>query len=220
MTSLLRAIVLAQLAGCSVGFGSAYVGQWRPHEHVDFEACLQDETGRCIDTKQVRTHVPGRKYWAVIATLPGSMGGSKATYQGTSTTLLRFEPSFEYVRGHGRWAIGARASLVYEAKTGEGELPQDQRHPQLASFPITAVGRVSLLPRLSAHAGLGYSLFSARGDERSAVAGRGLAGVQLALSRTHSESFLVLTVEVDRMFVQLDEPYRSTGVTGNLGLFF
>jgi hypothetical protein len=220
MTSPLRMIALAPLAACSIGAGSAYVGQWRPHEQVDFEACLQDEAGRCTDTKQVKSHVPGRRYWGVIAMLPGSMGISKATYQGESSTLLRVEPSFEYLRGSGRWAIGARAGLVLESKTGEGDLPEAERTPDLMSFPVTAVGRVSLLPRVSAHVGLGYSLYSTRGDEHAFVAGRGLAGVQLALSKTHSESYIILTIEVDRMFIRLDEPYRSTGITGNLGLFF
>lgn len=222
MTARLRLLVLAlaPLAGCSIGFGSAYVGQWRPREHVEFEACLQDEAGRCLDTKRVTRRVPGRRYWGLIAMLPGSMGPSMVTHRGEASTQLRVEPSLEYLRGRGRWAIGVRAGAVVEGKTGEADLPEDQRDPGLASFPVTAVGRVSLLPRLSVHLGLGYSPYSVRGDDRTFVAGRGLAGLQLALSKTHSESFIVLTVEVDRMLVRFDEPYRSTGITGNLGLFF
>jgi hypothetical protein len=220
MTSRLRLIALAPLAGCSIGFGSAYVGQWRPHDRVDFEACLQDEAGRCIDTKRVVTRVPGRRYWGLIAMAPGAMGPSMVTHRGEASTQLRVEPSLEYLRGRGRWALGLRASVVTEGKTGEADLPEDQRDPGMGSFPLTAVGRVSLLPRLSVHAGLGYSPYSARGDERTFVAGRGLAGFQLALAKTHSESFIVLTVEIDRMLVQFDDPYRSTGITGNLGLFF
>ena len=217
--ALVPALVLAQLAGCSFGMGSAYVGQWRPHERVDFEACLQDEAGRCIDRKQVTTHVPGRRYWGVIVALP-AIGVARATHRGTSSTLTRLEPSVEYLRGRGRWAVGARASFVFEAKNERADVPEDQRSPLLVSLPLTAIGRVSLSPRVSAHAGLGYSLFSALNDERSSVASRGLVGVQLALTKTHSENFILLTLEADLMRVRLDEPYRSTGVTGNLGVFF
>jgi hypothetical protein len=222
----LFALTLAALAtgGCSFGFGSAFVGQWSPRKQVDFEACLRDPgappgAAPCRERKTMTTDVPGRAFWGVITTVP-SLGASWASYKGNQRSLMRGAPSLEVLRGQGRWAWGVRTGLVLEDEVGA----EDSQG--LFAWDVTAMGHVNLLPRLSLYGGLGYIPYAGFSapmgvtGERTSLGGQGLVGVQLALSKTHSESFILLNVELQRMFLSFDETYRSTGLTGNIGLFF
>jgi len=197
------------VTGCSVGAGSAYVGQWSPREQVDFEVCLQDEAGRCIDTKRVVSQVPGRRFWGVTTTFP-AIGASQVQVGDQKSTKFRMEPSLEILKGSGRVAFGVRTSVLID--TGDKQVA--------TALPVTAIGHLSLHPRWAVHAGLGMVPFMRAEDTNAFVGGRGLFGFQYALSKTHSENFIVLSLELDTIYVLFDEPYRSTGLTGHIGLFF
>jgi len=206
-------LALIPLAGCAVGAGSAYVGQWRPHDEVAFEACLVDDQGKCLERKEVVEHVPGRRFWGVLIAFP-AVGAAGVTHAGDSQTVFRVEPSLEILRGSGRWAVGIRGGPVIDSGVG-----MDAKGGAV-SVPLTAIGRLSVLDQVSVYAGLGFSPFARLAGETAFSAERALAGLQLALSKTHSENFIILSVEVDQVRIQFDDPYRSTGVTGNIGLFF
>jgi len=212
------AIIAFMLAGCSFGVGSSYVGQWKPKHQVDFEACLVDETGKCIDKKQVTSEVPGRKFWGVILAFP-ALGASSVTYKGETGTEIRGEPSLEILKGSGRWAFGIRANVLIDEKTGMGTdgMPKPGG---VISFPVDAIGHVAIVDRLSLYGGVGLSPYSTIDDEHTFVAGRGLVGLQFPISKTHSENFIIFSFEVDRMYIQFDQPYHATGYTGHIGLFF
>jgi hypothetical protein len=211
------------LSGCSFGFGSSYVGQWSPRKQVDFEACLRGDPAPgaplCRDRKRVTTDVPGRRFWGVITSVP-AVGAAWSQRGGKSSTLLRGQPSIEVLRGQGRWAWGVRAGGIFEDKAGA------ESRVGVIAWDVAAMGHVNLLPRLSLYGGLGYVPFARLAapqgvtGESTSLGGHGVAGLQLALSKTHSESFIVLSLELDRMILAFDETYRSTGLTGHIGLFF
>ena len=194
------------LAGCSFGVGSAFVGQWRARNRVDFEACLEDEAGRCVEKKEVVTRVPARSYWGLILTYP-AMGAAFTSQSGRASTRLRGEASAESIMGTGRWELGARGSAIYDLKGA-------------FSTPLTGIGHYNLSERLSIYGGAGYSPFSQLAGERAFVGARGLAGMQLALSRARSENYVVVTLEADTHWLKFSNPYRSTGLTGSIGVFF
>ena len=238
-TALLALVAFTALGGCSFGFGSAYVGQWKAQRQVDFEACLREPAGpsasgptsdgtdsaACKDRKEVVTELPARRFWAVLLPML-QLGVSTVSFGEDSFTRLRFQPNLEYLRGRGRWAYGVRAGGIidsevgnYEDADGDGEndLPTDS----MGALDVTAIGRLSILDRVSAHAGLGYLPYASTRDERTSLGGRGLLGVQLALNKVHTETRFVLTLELDHVTLRFDDAtYRSTGLTGHLGIFF
>jgi len=211
VVAVVAVVALGQLAGCAIGAGSAYVGQWRPRTEVAIDACLVDEAGRCTDHKQVIETIPARRFWGVLIAFP-ALGGASVSHAGEHHTRLRFEPSLEILRGHGRFAWGVRGSFVGDDAGA-------------FAFPVTGLGHLSLTPRLGVYGGVGYSPFARlvernRPGEITLIGGRALVGLQLAFSRAHSENFMVLSLEADTLLLGFDDPYRSTGVTGHLGLFF
>jgi hypothetical protein len=219
------------LGGCGVGMGSAFVGQWSPRQEVEFEACLVDsrapgdaraERG-CKERKEVEVDVPGRRFWGVILpVLP--LGASQVSYGGEEETQLRFQPSIEVLRGSGRWAYGVRTGLILDSslETVEGPDGEPMGDPDatMVAWDVTALGHVSLLDRLNAYGGLGYVPYASARGHTTSVGGRAVLGAQLALTRTHSTNYIVLTMELDRVQLRLDETYRSTSLTGYLGIFF
>ena len=212
MRAAAAVVVVVALAGCSVGAGSAYVGQWRARDVVEFAACLEDDHGRCVDEKQVTTHQPARRFWGVTASYP-ALGAASVTSGDEVTTRLRGEASVGFVRGEGRVAWGVRASFMLD-------LGAD------LSVPVTGLGHLSLSERIAVHAGLGYAPYTRRflpdeAFEVSYLGARGLAGVQYALGRHHGgNSYWVLTFEADTLVARFDHLYRSSALTGHLGLYF
>jgi hypothetical protein len=203
------ALIAIACSGCSLGFGSAFVGQWRPHTDHAYVACLEDETGKCVDEKAVDVPVPPRKFWGYMVLYP-AIGAAIVHKNGRTDTRFRAEAANEYVRGWGRFAWGVRASALFDVN-------------QHTSLNLMGTGYVSLTQRLALRIGLGYSPWTrSHGEmaETTFLAGRALAGVQFALSRTRSENFLVVSIDVDRMRVQFDDPVDVTGIVGNLGVFF
>jgi hypothetical protein len=226
---LCAVIALVTLAGCSFGAGSAYVGQWKPRQHVEFEACLVDDQAelevatagepRCHDEKQVISERPGRRFWGVILPFP-ALGMSRVDYAGMTRSHLRAEPSLEVLKGKGRFAVGVRGGALFDAGTG-GEDDPDKLSS--TSLSLAAIGHASLLDDLGVYGGVGYvtgGVQTQATTERAALGGRVLGGLRLALSKTHSETFIVLSVEIDRVYLRLDDAYQSTGLTGHLGIFF
>jgi len=62
-----RAALLAlATTGCTLGAGSAYVGEWRPRTVVDYRVCVEDALGRCASTRDVVTEHAPRRFWGVI----------------------------------------------------------------------------------------------------------------------------------------------------------
>ncbi len=228
------AIAAAALGGCTFGTGSSYVGQWRPRQRVDFEACLREpgppgarQSTECQEKKQVITEEPGRRFWGVILT-PMQFGASRVRYRADDDVRFRFQPSMEVLRGRGRWAYGVRTGVMFEPTNQQVEEPPPGADPNaeaptldMFAMDVSAVGHVSVLERLSLFAGAGYVPYASYNDELSNVGGKGLLGLQLALSKTHSSNYLILTVELDHYVFRLDDGnYRSSGLSGTLGIFF
>lgn len=224
MRWLVFVLSVSLLSGCAIGFGSARVGQWNPHRQVDFEACLVDSAPaglaatagppRCKDRKQVVSEVPGRRFWGLFLQFP-TIGYSRVSHQGESFSATRAVMTLEWLRGVGRWAVGVRGGLLVDsgAKRGDERLG-------MSAAELTALGHLSLVDRLSVYAGLGVLPYAVSRSESTFLGARGVAGVQLALSKTHSENSIMLTFELDRTYLKFEQTYQSTGVTGNLGLSF
>jgi hypothetical protein len=206
MRGALLVTAVALLGGCSIGVGSAFVGQWRPYDRVDFDACLVDAAGRCTERKQVTTHVPERKFWGVIVAYPAA-GIAEVSQGGARTRRMRYAPSLEVMTGSGRVALGARVGAQLEVDGA-------------SAMPIVALAHLSLAPRLSVHAGGGYVPYARLRGESAFVGAQGIAGFQLALSRVRSENYIVATVEADETWIGFAQRYRSTGLTAHLGIFF
>jgi hypothetical protein len=203
----MRTLLLALLCtGCSMGFGSAYVGQWRAREEVVFKACLEDAAGRCIEEKESVRHAPARSFSGVIVPY-AAMGASFVTHEGKTTPRYRIEPSLEYVRGRGAWAWGLRVGAIFDIRAA-------------SSVPAMLVGHYSLSERVSLYAAGGVIPYARRANETGLFGARGLFGFQWALGRVHGENYWVLSFEGDTSFIKFAEPYRATGVTGHLGFFF
>lgn len=196
----------ALMGGCSFGVGSAFVGQWRPHERVDVDACLIGEAGQCADRKQVTTHVPERAYWGVLIAYPAA-GIARVSQGDARANKARLAPSLEVLTGKGRLAVGARVGAQVELDGAR-------------AMPIVVLGHVSLAERLSVHAGGGYLPYARLHGETTFVGAEALGGFQLALSRTRSETYIVATVEGDMTWIGFTRPYHAIGLTGHLGIFF
>ena len=225
---LLAGVVSWLAAGCSFGVGSAYVNQWRERDVVEFEVCLEDATGRCEVREQVTRHQPERSFWGVIATpLPlgrvsvnandGDFGSLDYSFSG-----LHLEPSLEYLRGRGRFAVGARVSFRVSM---EGPVVR------FTSVPVMAMGHIGLAERFSVYGGLGYaprsSISIPESEDRPAIrdtsrlGGRALFGLQFEGARYRGEHSVVWTLELDRMWVDFgDFTVQSSSIVGSLGAYF
>lgn len=203
------AVLLLAVAssGCtSLGVGSAYVGQWRAHDEVAFRACREDESGRCLEHKEVVRHVPERSFSGVIVPY-AAMGVAWVTHEDRTIARYRIEPSLEILHGRGRAAWGIRSGAMIDVRGA-------------VAVPAMAMVHYSLFERVSVYGSAGFVPFARRARETSLLGGRGLLGFQWAFARTDREAYWVLSVEADTVWLRFAEPYRSTGITGHLGLFF
>jgi hypothetical protein len=114
---VLFALLLLALAGCAVGGSSSMVGRWRARRIVDSTACLQSQApgGGCEKLITVGRDLPPRGFSSLMFAwaAPGYM-----QQRGTGETRhgLALNSFFEYVRGRGGFALGAR--LGFEADSG------------------------------------------------------------------------------------------------------
>lgn len=201
----MKLALLVVLSGCSIGIGGAYVGKHAARRDVQVDACLVDDAGTCVDRKQIVRDQPARHFWGALLAFP-AIGGASVTSAGMKSTEFRAEPSLEVLSGYGRLAWGVRGSWVVDGQT--------------MSFPFTAIGHVSVAPRLGLYAGLGYAPWAElkhdrAASETSAANARALAGVQIRLGRNFAFS-----LETDSLWLGFDGGYHSYGFTGHLGLFF
>lgn len=206
MRRLALVFVALGSCGCGMGFGSAYVGQWRARDVVEYRACLEDEQGKCISEKESIKHEPERSYFGVVVSTP-AIGASFITHDGETKTRFRLDMSTEVLWGRGRAAYGVKGSFLVDA-------------PATLMTPLMLMGHYSLHDRLGVYAGAGVIPWARTGAETANLGGRGLFGVQWALARVRSENFWILTVEADTSFIKFDTRYRSTGVVGNIGFYF
>lgn len=217
MRSALLAVSLALLGGCSLSFGSAYVGQWRARDQVDYEICVEDQAGNCTSRQTITTHRPARRYWGFQMLFPG-LGMSQGSYGGKSDTALRAELGAEYLRGRGDVAFGLRVSEIWDAAGAYW----------LDSPMVTAMGHLGLSDRFSAYGGLGGSPYARlsldlpdtddRRVEHSYLAGRALAGLQMVIAGSQETRF-TLGLEADTVMSRFDGAnFRSSSLTFQFGL--
>lgn len=206
MNRIATLAILFGSCGCSMGFGSAYVGQWRARDVVEYRACLEDDQGKCISEKESVKHEPQRSYFGVIMNTP-AMGASFVTHDGETKTRFRLDMGTEILWGRGRAAYGVKGSFIFDT-------------PGTLMTPLMLMGHYSLHERLGVYAGGGFIPWAKTGTDVANIGGRGLFGVQWALARVRSENFWILTVETDTSWIKFDTRYRSTGVIGNIGFYF
>jgi hypothetical protein len=209
----MRRAFLAVLAlcnsGCTIGWGSAFVGEWRARKELEYRACLEDEQGRCIKTHEKTKTIPARSFMGVAHSLPATMGASWVTYQGDTQPKFRAESVLEVLRGRGPWAYSVRFGAAFDVDKLVAVM-----------VPVTIQGHYALTEKFNLYAGGGWVPFSVRDDERSIIGARGLVGLRWAFANTYQQNFFVLGVEGNTTWVYFDESYLSTGAVGYLGGFF
>jgi hypothetical protein len=207
----------AALGGCSFGFGSSYVGQWRERNQVDYEVCIEDQAGRCTAQKTITTHRPARRYWGFQMLFP-ALGVAQGSFGDKDDTGVRFELGAEYLRGRGDLAFGVRAGEILEAA---GAYWFD-------SPMVTAMGHLGLSDRFSAYGGLGGSPYARLSldlpgtDEQKVdsayLAGRALAGLEMVIAGNEETRF-TLALEGDTVMSRFDgTAFRSSSLTFQFGL--
>lgn len=214
-------LVLCLMAACStsacgIGFGSAYVGQWRAHDKTAFEMCVENEAGECESQTQVKEYVPARRYWGFTLSYP-AIGIGMSSLDGDRSAAFRLELSSEYLRGNGRSAFGGRAGGVFDVGADTAML----------SVPLMAVWHRGMSERFSFYGAAGYSPYSKlffpdmESSITSHVGWRALAGMQIVGSRTRSDNRLIWVLEADWLAANFGElAYRSWGLTAHLSLSF
>lgn len=129
----MKAALLALAAsGCAVAAGASNIGQFRPRRVVDSTVCLQAPTGDCGKTIVIGRDVPARSFGGGLFAF-GSSGYAQRRDGDAVTHGAVIDGFYEYFRGRGRFAVGARVG----ATVGVGF---DSR--LLFSVPVTAVAHV------------------------------------------------------------------------------
>ncbi len=219
-------LALCALTGCAFGGGSARVGQWVARREPAFEACLMPGTAAvqapitvaatpppCAERKQVIREIPARRFWGVIAQVP-TLGYASSSVGAERFSSFRLAASFEFLRGRGRWAYGLRGGML-------ADKPVTAERDGSLSYDVTVMGHLAVLERLSFYAGLGYVPYSTVEGHTTSLGGRGLLGAQIPLNKTHGETSIVLSVELDHVrLADLPSPFRSIGGVATLGIFF
>jgi hypothetical protein len=216
LLGLVASAVGLSTSGCT--FATTYVGEHVAHEKVAHRLCVGGEDpSPCDEVVDVPSREPARPFRGGSVILPAA-GIANAKYMGSeSSTVGRVELGAQYILGEGRWAYGFRGSFLFEAG-----------HPATTGMrmtPLTALGYVSVAPRLNLHGGLGYAPYSsftlASGrDAVDASVVRGLVGTDILLVRGTSVA-LSLNLELDTLTkLSSTDDFRSTGLTGAFALNF
>jgi len=143
------AAVCALLAsGCAVGGSSSVVGRWRARRVVDSTACLQSQApgGGCEKLITIGRDLPARRFSSLSFVFPAT-GYMQARTAGEVGHGVAFDSYFEYVRGRGGLALGARVGA--EVGNGFG-------NRLFFLTPVSVVGHAGGLWG-SVYAGAGYS---------------------------------------------------------------
>ena len=145
---LLVLLVLLAPAGCAFGGSSSMVGRWRARRIVDSTACVQTQApgAGCEKLITIGRDLPARAFSSLMFVFPASgyMQQRGDDEVGHGVTVDSY---FEYVRGRGRFALGARVGA--EAANGFGD-------KLYFLTPVSAVGHVGDLWG-SVYVGVGYS---------------------------------------------------------------
>ncbi|CAN5270774.1 hypothetical protein BH11MYX1_BH11MYX1_03640 [soil metagenome] len=117
------------LTGCAVGAGGSTIGEWRAKRVVESTACLETSPGVCGKTIEIGSEQPARSFGGGIVAfaVPGYAYGRT---HGVSESAFVLDGSYEYMRGRGPFAIGARVGLT---------LLEGQHHSWIV-MPVTALG--------------------------------------------------------------------------------
>ena len=146
----MRALVLAVLvSGCAIGGSSSVVGRWKARRIIDSTACVQSQApgGGCEKVIAIGRDIPARRFSGALFawTSPGYM--QMRSSNGDVGHGLAIHNYFEYYRGRGGYALGAR--LGGNIATGFGDR-------LLFTMPVSVVGHVGGLWG-SVYAGAGYA---------------------------------------------------------------
>jgi hypothetical protein len=215
-----RALALVALSGCAVGGSSSMVGRWRARRIVDSTACVQNQApgGGCEKLITIGRDLPARRFSSLMFVWPatGYMQQRGDAEVGHGVT---FDSYFEYVRGRGGLALGAR--LGAEAATGFGD-------KLYFLTPASVVGHVGGLWG-SVYVGGGYSpvalqqQYVGEGEMKMALPAEyhhnsvhAFAGTRFWLSRT-LERGLSFNPEFR---IQTFGDTTLTSLSGNIGLHF
>jgi hypothetical protein len=206
-------------SGCT--FATTYVGEHVARDKVAHRLCIggdeREASSPCDEVVDVPSREQERAFRGGSLILPAA-DIAHAKYLGSeASTVGRVELGAQYILGQGRWAYGLRGSFLFEAG-----------HPASTGMrmtPVTALGYVSVAPRLNLHGGIGYApytYFGSRGGGGTfdATVVRGLVGTDILLVRGTSVA-LSLNLELDTMTTLSSmNDFRSTGITGAFALNF
>ena len=215
-----RALVLLALSGCAVGGSSSMVGRWRARRIVDSTACVQTQApgAGCEKLITIGRDLPARRFSSLMFVFPAS-GYMQQRGGGEVEHGAAFDSYFEYVRGRGRFALGARIGA--EAATGFGD-------KLYFLAPVSVVGHAGGLWG-SVYVGGGYApvalqqQYVGEGEMRTTLPAEyhhnsvhAFAGTRFWLRRT-LERGLSFNPELR---VQTFGDATLTSLSGNIGLHF
>jgi len=215
-----RALVLLALSGCAVGGSGSMVGRWRARRMVDSTACVQTQApgAGCERRITIGRDLPARRISSLMFVFPAS-GYMQQRGDGEVGHGAAFDSYFEYVRGRGGLALGARAGA--EVGNGFGD-------KLYFLTPVSVVGHVGGLWG-SVYVGGGYSPVSLQqqyvgeGEMKTVLPAEyhhnsvhAFAGTRFWLRRT-LERGLSFNPEFR---VQTFGDTTLTSLTGNIGLHF
>jgi hypothetical protein len=213
-------IALALVSGCTVGGSSSVVGRWRARRIVDSTACVENNApgGGCDKVIAIGRDIPARRFTSLTFTFPATgymqqRGGGKVEHG------LVLASYFEYLRGRGGFALGAR--LGAHVGNGFGD-------KLYFMMPISVLAHAGGMWG-SVYAGVGYSPVAAEqqyvgsGDDRMVLPGvfhhdsvHAFAGTRFWLRRT-LERGLSANPELR---IERFGGATLTSLTGNIGLHF
>ena len=232
----MRALVIVALAtagvGCTVGGSSSVVGRWRARRIIDSTVCVRRpapdvgpggrapaEPQGCEQTIAIGRDVPARSFSSLTFTFPASgymqqRGGERGFGHG-----VVLQSHFEYLRGRGRYALGARVG----AQIGDGF-----GRRVFWMMPVSVLGHIGGLWG-SVYAGAGYAPVAA---EQQYV-GEGEMATTLPSEYHHNSVHVFVgtrfwlrrTLERGLSFnpefrVETFGDSTLTSLTGNIGLHF
>jgi hypothetical protein len=115
-----RVLVVLALSGCAAGGSSSMVGRWRARRIVDSTACVQTQApgAGCEKLITIGRDLPARSFSSLMFVFPAS-GYMQQRGNGEVGHGVTFDSYFEYVRGRGGFALGARVGA--EAANGFGD---------------------------------------------------------------------------------------------------
>lgn len=144
---VLLALVLLALSGCAMGGSSSMVGRWRARRIIDSTACVQIQAPGAGCEKQIAIgrDLPARRFSSLMFVFPATGYMQQRGKDGVDHGFT-LHSYFEYVRGRGRFALGARIGAELAAEVDDGGF----------LMPVSVIGHVGGL-RGSVYVGGGYS---------------------------------------------------------------